>query len=55
MESSWNGKHILKVQDDREFKIVEDPSIAKHRGRVEPWLTALFQSEHLSLLVGSGI
>lgn len=25
------------------------------RERVEPWLTALFQSEHLSLLVGSGL
>ncbi len=26
----------------------------KLRSRIEPWLTALFQSEHLSLLVGSG-
>lgn len=25
------------------------------RSRIEPWLTALFQSEHLSLLVGSGL
>ena len=25
------------------------------RGRIEPWLTSLFQSEHLSLLVGSGL
>lgn len=25
------------------------------RRRIEPWLTSLFQSEHLSLLVGSGI
>ena len=25
------------------------------RSRVEPWLTSLFQSEHLSLLVGSGL
>ena len=25
------------------------------RKRVEPWLTSLFQSEHLSLLVGSGL
>lgn len=25
------------------------------RGRIEPWLTALFQSEHLSLLLGSGL
>lgn len=32
---------------------VLDP--AKLRPRIEPWLTALFQSEHLSLLVGSGL
>ena len=25
------------------------------RTRIEPWLTALFQSEHLSLLAGSGL
>lgn len=25
------------------------------RGRLEPWLTSLFQSDHLSLLVGSGL
>ena len=27
----------------------------KLRPRIEPWLTALVQSEHLSLLVGSGL
>lgn len=27
----------------------------KLRPRIEPWLTALFQSEHLSLLLGSGL
>ena len=25
------------------------------RSRVEPWLSSLFQSEHLSLLIGSGL
>ena len=25
------------------------------RSRIEPWLTSLFQSEHLSLLAGSGL
>ncbi|MGI6450479.1 MAG: SIR2 family protein [Desulfitobacteriia bacterium] len=30
-------------------------SITDLRGRIEPWLTSLFQSEHLSLLVGSGL
>ncbi|MDF1737883.1 MAG: SIR2 family protein [Verrucomicrobiales bacterium] len=29
--------------------------ISDLRQRIEPWLTALFQSEHLSLLVGSGL
>jgi len=28
---------------------------AKLRERIEPWLTALFQSEHFALLVGSGL
>lgn len=28
---------------------------SKLRSRIEPWLTALFQSEHFSLLVGSGL
>lgn len=28
---------------------------ATYRKRIEPWLTSLFQSEHLSLLCGSGI
>ena len=30
-------------------------SVAELRSRIEPWLTSLFQSEHLSLLVGSGL
>lgn len=30
-------------------------STSELRPRIEPWLTALFQSEHLSLLVGSGL
>ncbi len=55
METPWNDKHVLKVQDDREVNIIEAPEIKKHRQRVEPWLTALFQSDHLSLLVGSGM
>ncbi len=34
----------------------EDPiEPEKLRERIEPWLTSLFQSEHLSLLVGSGL
>jgi hypothetical protein len=45
------------------YSFEDSPSWAKDgrfekkdlRQRIEPWLTALFQSEHLSLLAGSGI
>lgn len=40
--SSW-------AKDDEKF------GSEKLRPRIEPWLTALVQSEHLSLLVGSGL
>ncbi len=29
-------------------------AIEAHRKRIEPWLSAIFQSEHLNLLIGSG-
>jgi hypothetical protein len=32
----------------------DDLSIASHRRNIEPWLSAVCQSEHLSLLLGSG-
>jgi len=41
-----NGRFDLS---DADF---DDP--AKFRKHIEPWLTAVFQSEHLSLLLGSG-
>lgn len=41
-EASW-------ISQDQAFGLKE------LRSRVEPWLTALFQSEHLSLLAGSGL
>ena len=31
-----------------------EPDPRKHREHVEPWLSALFQAEHLNVLVGSG-
>lgn len=55
MSDSWKDKHILKIQDDRDIRIFDDPNPLELRKRIEPWLTALFQSEHFSLLLGSGI
>lgn len=54
---NWNLGHLLKVCNDAKPKKIDDKNIKaeEHRKQIEPWLTALFQSEHLSLLVGSGI
>ena len=45
----------IKEQDEHDtlIKLPEDNTIL--RERIEPWLTALFQSEHLNLLCGSGL
>ncbi|MCU1302011.1 MAG: hypothetical protein JWQ87_2295 [Candidatus Sulfotelmatobacter sp.] len=48
----------FKLADDSECswqKKDEAFGPAKLRERIEPWLTALFQSEHFELLVGSGL
>ena len=58
--------HFVHIQDSEKFKLCEgeDASWASPdqafglkdlRARIEPWLTALLQSEHLSLLAGSGL
>ena len=35
--------------------MIDEPENKKLRVEIEPWLTALFQSEHLSLVLGAGI
>lgn len=45
---------LLDIESDS-FKSKGNIDYIKIRKKVEPWLTALFQSEHLSLLVGSGL
>lgn len=51
-----NGK-VLNADDCNWFSKDNDSAINNNifRSRIEPWLTSLFQSEHLSLLCGSGI
>lgn len=57
-------RFVRAEKDPGSYKVSgeEKPSWAKDtfdgkvlRQRIEPWLTALFQSEHLSLLIGSGL
>ena len=54
--ASWNDKNLYKVGDKKEpCELEGDFSSEQLRSEIEPWLTALFQSEHLSLLIGSGL
>ena len=46
---------MYKVRDQRQPVKVEDSKQEELRSKIEPWLAALFQSEHLSLLLGGGI
>lgn len=59
-------KHITDSTEAESFTLPEDSQCSwakpgtplgpeKLRPRIEPWLTALVQSEHLALLVGSGL
>lgn len=46
----------FKISEDSKTSWAgEDFGINDLRRRIEPWLTSLFQSEHLSLLVGAGL
>ncbi|KAF5429308.1 hypothetical protein C5S36_15755 [Candidatus Methanophagaceae archaeon] len=52
----WSKNHIFKISN--ETKCLDDISeddIKKCRNKIEPWLTAVFQSEHLALLAGTGL
>lgn len=51
--SKWKA-HLYRVGTFEEQ--LDDPPAETypHRERIEPWLSAVFQSEHLSLLLGSG-
>jgi hypothetical protein len=54
-------KNILFISNElidietKDYKKNNEYNRQKIREKVEPWLTAVFQSEHLSLLIGSGL
>lgn len=51
-----SGNNSFRVAESRGSSWAKDGfGPEKLRERIEPWLTALCQSEHLSLLVGSGL
>ncbi|MCG7882597.1 MAG: SIR2 family protein [Candidatus Thiodiazotropha endolucinida] len=48
------GKDLEELDDLPEDTEALDEFVAKSRQRIEPWLSAVFQAEHLNLLLGSG-
>ncbi|MDD4972087.1 MAG: SIR2 family protein [Paludibacter sp.] len=69
MEIDWSKENILKLNNeikyyennafefdectDEEVYAIEN-TISSIREKIEPWLTSIFQSEHFSLLLGTG-
>lgn len=54
----WNSNNILKINNDIDCfgnESVDESKVDDLRKRIEPWLTAIFQSEHFSLLIGAGL
>jgi hypothetical protein len=54
----WNSNNILKINNDIDCfsnDSIDEPKTDDLRKRIEPWLTAIFQSEHFSLLIGAGL
>jgi hypothetical protein len=47
-------ENFLRVNGRSQELGAEAPDAAALRKEIEPWLSAVFQSEHLSLLIGSG-
>lgn len=50
----WKNDHILYIANEIP-EGSESPDEKQLRSKIEPWLTAVFQSEHLSLLIGTGL
>src|SRR3989304_3275715 len=55
-EIDWSKPHIIKIGNEPECRDnISEDEIVKLRKKIEPWLTAVFQSENLSLLPGTGL
>ena len=50
----WDHDHIFHVSGETETPPNPETETATWRRRIEPWLSAVFQAEHLALLLGSG-
>ena len=58
LELEWDqsaNKFTINSKENFDWCSEEGCTKSDLRSRIEPWLTSLFQSEHLSLIVGSGL
>jgi hypothetical protein len=57
-EDDWSSQHVYRV-NNRETALEDGPEdlsqLRALRSEIEPWITSLVSSEHLALLVGSGL
>ena len=51
----WGQKVRVGTYEFDEAGAPNEGDISQHRERIEPWLAALLQAEHLNLLIGSGL
>lgn len=58
LDNDWPNQHLYRV-NNRERSLDTAPTDLRElqalRAEIEPWLTSLVSSEHLALLVGSGL
>jgi len=54
MMENWEHDHILHIGGETSTPADPASKSAALRKRIEPWLSSVFQSEHLSLLLGNG-
>ncbi|MDI9505903.1 MAG: SIR2 family protein [Bacillota bacterium] len=58
IQQAWDGKFVFAEESQSSSWIPQDGKPIGEsdlRQGIEPWLTSLFQSEHLSLLTGTGL
>ncbi|MFQ5567436.1 MAG: hypothetical protein ACE5EU_13870, partial [Paracoccaceae bacterium] len=54
MDAQWDHDHIVHIGGETETTADPASEVTAWRKRIEPWLSAVFQAEHLSLLLGNG-
>lgn len=52
--AKWEHDHVLHIGGETETPADPASETGAWRKRIEPWLSAVFQAEHLSLLLGNG-